>query len=216
MDDFSLMVNNALTIGIFMRSAEQNDLEISMLWENPSLGIVLRLLKHNKFVKFSIPSVSFERIEKSYDVNVNVNDERSYKLKMEQGILVQNPDFDKLLNDKDLVPFAKPIEAVGTNTVGFLSLTPDIETATDKCRKTYTDTGTKVGAAMGAGIGMVSGAAAGGAAGGRIAGGEGAFHGAVAGGQAGGVFVGALGGILGGLIGSGLGSLLCPPRMLSE
>jgi len=216
MDDFSLMVNNALTIGIFMRSAEQNDLEISMLWENPSLGIVLRLLKDNKFVKFSIPSVSFERIEKSYDVNVNVNDERSYKLKMEQGILVQNPDFDKLLNDKDLVPFAKPIEAVGTNTVGFVSLTPDIETATDKCRKTYTDTGTKVGAAMGAGIGMVSGAAAGGAAGRRIAGGEGAFHAGVAGGQAGGIIVGALGGILGGLIGSGLGSLLCPPRMLSE
>jgi hypothetical protein len=211
------MVNNALTIGIFMRSVEQNDLEISMLWENPSLGIVLRLLKHNKFVKFSIPSVSFERIEKSYDVNVNVNDERSYKLKMEQGILVQNPDFDKLLNDKDLVPFSKPIEVVGTNTLGTLgSLPPDIETATDKCRKTYTYTGTKVGAAMGAGIGMVSGAAAGGAAGRRIEGGEGAFHGAVASGQAGGIIVGALGGILGGLIGSGLGSLLCPPRMLNE
>jgi hypothetical protein len=74
MDDSSLMVNNALTMGIFMRSV---DLEISILWENPSLGIVLRLLKHNKFVKFSIPSVSFERIEKSYDVNVNINDERS-------------------------------------------------------------------------------------------------------------------------------------------
>jgi hypothetical protein len=216
MDDFSLMVNNALTLGIFIRSVEQNDLEISMLWENPSLGIVLRLLKHNKFVKFSIRSVSFERIEKSYDVNVNVNDERSYKLKMKQGILVQNPEFDKLLNDKDLVPFAKPIESVGT-TVGTLpSLTPDIEIATDKCRKTYTYTGTKLGAAMGAGIGMVSGAAAGGAAGGRKAGGEGAFHGAVAGGQAGGIIVGALGGILGGLIGSGLGSLLCPPRMLNE
>jgi hypothetical protein len=91
---------------------------------------------YNKFVKFSIPSVSFERIEKSYDVNVNVNDERSYKLKMEQGILVQNPDFDKLFNDKDLVPFAKPIEVVGTNTGGTLPpLSPDIETATDKCRK---------------------------------------------------------------------------------
>jgi hypothetical protein len=214
MDDSSLMVNNALTMGIFMRSV---DLEISILWENPSLGIVLRLLKHNKFVKFSIPSVSFERIEKSHDVNVNVNDERSYKLKMDQGILVQNPDFDKLLDDKDLVAFAKPIEAVGTSTVGFVSIAPpDIETATDKCRKRYIDTGTKLGAATGAGIGMVSGAAAGGAAGGRKAGGEGAFHGAVAGGQAGGIIVGALGAILGGLIGNGLGSLLCPPRMLNE
>ena len=134
---------------------------------------------------------------------------------MEQGILVQNPDFDKLLNDKDLVPFAKPIESVGTNTVGFVTITPDIETATDKCRKTYAYTGTKLGAAMGAGIGMVSGAAAG-AAGGRKANGEGGFHGAVAGGQAGGIIVGALGGILGGLIGSGLGSLLCPPRMIKE
>jgi hypothetical protein len=215
MDDFSLMVNNALTIGVFMRS-EQNHLEISMLWENLRLGIVLRLPKHNKFVKFSIPSVSFERIEKSYDINVNVNDERSYKLKMKQGILLQNAEFDKLLNDKDLVPFAKPIEVVGTNTVGFLSISPDIETATDKCRKTYIDTGTKVGAAMGAGIGMVSGAAAGGAAGRRIAGGEGAFHAGVAGGQAGGIIVGALGGILGGLIGSSLGSLLCPPRMPND
>ena len=216
MDDFSLMVINALTIGIFMRSVEQNDLEISMLWENPSLGIVLTLLKHNKFVKFSIPSVSFERIEKSYDINVNVNDERSYKLKMKQGILLQNAEFDKLLNDKDLVPFAKPIESVGTNTVGFTSITPNVETARDKCRKTYTYTGTKLGAAMGAGIGLVTGAAAGGAAGGRTAGGKRAFPGAVAGGQAGGIILGALGCILGGLIGSGLGSLLCPPRMFNE
>ena len=216
MDDCNLMVNNALTLGIFIGSVEQNDLEISMLWENPSLGIVLRLLKHNKFVKFSIPSVSFERIEKSYDINVNVNDERSYKLKMKQGILLENAEFDKLLNDKDLVPFAKPIESVGTNTVGFTSITPNVETARDKCRKTYTYTGTKLGAAMGAGIGLVTGAAAGGAAGGRTAGGKGAFAGAVAGGQACGIIVGALGGLLGGLIGSGLSSLLCPPRMLNE
>ena len=216
MDNYDLMINNALTLGIFIRSVEQNDLEISMIWENPSIGIVLRLLKHNKFVKFSIPSVSFERIEKSYDINVNVNDERSYKLKMKQGILMQDPEFDKLLDDKDLVPFAKPIESVGTNTVGFVSITPDIETATDKSRKTYAYTGTKLGAAMGAGIGMVSGAAAGGAAGRRKADGEGAFHGAVAGGQAGGIIVGTLGGILGGLIGRGLGSLLCPPRTIKE
>jgi hypothetical protein len=216
MYDFSLMVNNVLTLGIFIRSEEQNDLEISMLWENLSLGIVLRLPKHNKFVKFSIPSVSFERIEKSYDINVNVNDERSYKLKMKQGILLQNAEFDKLLNDKDLVPFAKPIESVGTNTIGFTSDTPAFETATDKCRKTYTYTGTKLGAAMGAGIGMLSGAAAGGAAGGTKADGESAIHGAVAGGHACGIIVGALGGLLGGLIGSGLGSLLCPRRMLNE
>lgn len=216
MNDFSLMVNSGLTMGVFMRSEEHNHVEISMLWENPSLSIVIRLLKHNKFVKFSIPSFSFERIEKSYDVNVNVNDERSYKLKMKQGILMQDPEFDKLLNDKDLVPFAKPIESVGTNTVGFVSITPDIETATDKCRKTYTYTGTKVGAAMGASIGMVSGAAAGGSAGGRKADGESAIHGAVAGGHACCIIVGGLGGILGGLIGSGLGSLLCPPRMLNE
>ena len=128
---------------------------------------------------------------------------------MKQGILMQDPEFDKLLDDKDLVPFAKPIESVGTNTVGFVTITPDIETATDKCRKTYAYTGTKLGAAMGAGIGIVSGAAAGGAVVGRIGG-------AVAGGQAGGIIVGALGGILGGLIGSGLGSLLCPPRMIKE
>jgi hypothetical protein len=167
MNDFSLMVNSGLTMGVFMRCEEHNHVEISMLWENPSLSIVIRLLKHNKFVKFSIPSFSFERIEKSYDVKVNVNDETSYKLKMKQGILMQDSEFDKLLNDKDLVPFAKPIESVGTNTVGFVSITPDIETATDKCRKTYTYTGTKVGAAMGASIGMVSGAAAGGSAGER-------------------------------------------------
>jgi hypothetical protein len=216
MNDFSLMVNRGLTMGVFMRSEEHNQVEISMFWENPNLSIVIRLLKHNKFVKFSIPLFSFERIEKSYDVNVSVNDERSYKLKMKQGILMQDPEFDKLLNDKDLVPFAKPIESVGTNTVGFVSITPDIETATDKCRKTYTYTGTKVGAAMGASIGMVSGAAAGGYAGGRKADGESAIHGAVAGGLACGIIVGALGGILGGLIGSGLGSLLCPPRMLNE
>jgi hypothetical protein len=216
MNDFGLMVNSGLTLGVFLRSEDNNQVEISMLWENPSLSIVIRLLKHNKFVKFSIPSFSFERIEKSYDVNVNVNDERSYKLKMKQGILMQDPEFDKLLNDKDLVPFAKPIESVGTNTVGFVSITPDIETATDKCRKTYTYTGTKVGAAMGASIGMVSGAAAGGSAGGRKADGESAIHGAVAGGHACGIIVGALGGMLGGLIGSALGSLLCPPRMLNE
>jgi hypothetical protein len=204
--------------GVFLKSEKQNELEVSMLWENPGLTMVFRLLKDNKFIKFSIPSNIFESIEKKFVVNVSVNGERSYKLKMEQGIFAQDTHFDNLLTDKDIQPFAKPIEAVGTNTVGFVPSTPpDIETATDNCRKQCWDTGMKVGAALGAGAGVVVGGAAGGYGREQVGGPHGAVHGAIHGAQAGGIIVGTIGRILGGAIGSLMGSLSCPtPKVSSQ
>jgi hypothetical protein len=202
--------------GVFLKSEKQNELEVSMLWENPGLTMVFRLLKDNKFIKFSIPSNIFESIEKTFVVNVSVNGERSYKLKMEQGIFAQDTQFDNLLTDKDIQPFAKPIEVVGTGSLGSLP-SPDIETATDNCRKQYSHTGMKVGAALGAGAGVLVGGAAGGYRGAHVGAPQGAVHGAIHGAQAGGIIVGTIGGILGAAIGSLMGSLRCPtPKVSSQ